>query len=208
MKKVSLLLASAMLVFATSCKEDKKDDSDDMDDVMTEETMEEEMDMEDDKMEMDENMEMKKAMATLMPASNSKLSGKVMFTQKDGKVMMEAEIMGLTEGEHAIHIHEKGNCSSADGKSAGGHWNPTDQPHGKWGDDKGFHSGDIGNFKTDANGKGMISMSTDMWCIGCDDEKKNIVGKAIIVHDGMDDFTSQPSGAAGTRMGCGAIEMQ
>jgi Cu-Zn family superoxide dismutase len=207
MKKVSLLLASAMLVFATSCKEDKKDDNDDMDDVMTEESMEKEMDMEEDDMEMD-NMEMKKAMATLMPASNSNLSGKVMFTQKDGKVMMEAEIMGLTEGEHAIHIHEKGNCSSEDGKSAGGHWNPTDQPHGKWGDEKGYHKGDIGNFKTDANGKGMISMSTDEWCIGCDDENKNIVGKAIIVHDGMDDFTSQPSGAAGTRMGCGAIEMQ
>ena len=203
MKKVSLIIASAMVIFATSCKENKKEAENDMDNSeMTEETMEEE--------EMDEmkDAEMKKAMASLQAESDSNLSGKVMFTEENGEVTMKAEIMGLSEGDHAIHIHEKGDCSSADGKSAGGHWNPTDQPHGKWGSEEGYHKGDIGNFKTNADGLGTISITTNEWCIGCDDDTKNIVDKAIIVHDGQDDFTSQPSGAAGTRMGCGVIEMQ
>ncbi len=205
MKKVSLMLASAMVIFATSCKENKKEAENDMENsTMTEETTEEgSMDS-----EMEEDSKTKKAVANLQAESDSKLSGKVTFTEENGKVMMKAEIMGLEEGKHAIHIHEKGDCSAPDGKSAGGHWNPTDQPHGKWGSEEGYHKGDIGNFTTDASGKGTISLSTDEWCIGCDDENKNIVDKAIIVHNGQDDFTSQPSGAAGTRMGCGVIEMQ
>ena len=106
-----------------------------------------------------------------------------------------------------VHIHQKADCSAEDGTSAGGHWNPTNEKHGKWGDAEGYHKGDIGNFEVDANGEGTVSMTTDEWCIGCDDENKNIVGKAIIVHDGVDDYTSQPSGAAGTRVGCGVIKM-
>jgi len=48
-------------------------------------------------------------------------------------------------------------------------------------------------------------MSTDQWCIGCDDPAKNILGKAVIVHQGEDDLISQPSGAAGARVSCGGI---
>ncbi|RZS93359.1 superoxide dismutase family protein [Aquimarina brevivitae] len=141
----------------------------------------------------------------LEPKSESDVSGKVVFTQASGMVNMTAELSGLEEGTHAIHIHEKADCTSPDGKSTGGHWNPTMQPHGKWGDAAGYHKGDIGNFKADADGNGNITFATNEWCIGCDDEKKNIVGKAIIVHQGEDDFTSQPSGAAGSRVSCGGI---
>ena len=56
------------------------------------------------------------------------------------------------------------------------------------------------------DGNGIIERETNLWCIDCDDEKKNIVGKAIIIHQGPDDFSSQPAGAAGPRIGCGAIE--
>ena len=90
---------------------------------------------------------------------------------------------------HAIHIHEKADCASPDGKSAGGHWNPTFENHGQWGSEKGYHKGDIGNFTVDNNGVGAISMSTDQWCIGCDDPAKNILGKAVIIHQGEDDLT-------------------
>ncbi|MBB1489809.1 superoxide dismutase family protein, partial [Oceanospirillum sp. D5] len=110
-----------------------------------------------------------------------------------------------TAGEHAIHIHQTADCTSADGKSAGGHWNPTGKPHGKWGDVTGYHKGDIGNFTADENGNGTISMTTDESCIGCGDSTKDILGKAVIVHAGADDFTSQPSGAAGARVSCAGI---
>lgn len=142
---------------------------------------------------------------TLTPKSESNVSGKIVFIEDEGMVNMIATLSGLTEGEHAIHIHQKADCSSADGKSTGGHWNPTMKPHGKWGASEGYHRGDIGNFKADANGNGNITFATNEWCIDCEDKKKNIVGKAIIVHQGTDDFTSQPSGAAGSRVSCGGI---
>lgn len=137
--------------------------------------------------------------------SSTNVNGNVVFTEMNQVVTMIAEIKNLQPGEHAIHLHEKSDCSSDDGKSTGGHWNPTLTSHGKWGDDNGFHIGDIGNFVADENGTGNITFSTDLWCLNCDDKNKNIMGKAIIVHQGIDDFTSQPSGAAGSRITCGGI---
>lgn len=151
--------------------------------------------------------EEKFAEATINAKSGSSVNGTVSFTEVDGKVMMKATLKGLTLGKHAIHIHEKGDCSSDDGKSAGGHWNPTQDNHGKW-MHGAFHSGDIGNLEADENGNATIEKESDFWCIGCEDDTKNIVGHAIIVHAGTDDFTSQPSGAAGARVGCGEITLK
>jgi len=146
------------------------------------------------------------ATATIVAKNSSGLSGTVTFTDKDGTIEMIAEIEGATEGNHAIHIHAIGDCSADDGTSAGGHWNPTNEDHGTWGSPP-FHRGDIGNISADSNGKGSITRETDLWCLGCDDENKNVLGKAIIIHEGPDDFSSQPSGAAGPRIGCGEITM-
>lgn len=137
--------------------------------------------------------------------SNSDTSGKVTLIEKNGVVTLEAHIFGLKPGTHAIHLHEKSDCSSADGKSTGGHWNPTFEQHGAWQNKTGFHRGDIGNFEADDNGHGMIKFSTDLWCIGCEDSDKNILDKAVIVHQGADDLISQPSGAAGARVSCAGI---
>ncbi len=136
--------------------------------------------------------------------SNSKVSGTASFIEKDGKVTFVANISGLDPGVHAIHIHEKSDCSAADGSSAGGHWNPTFKKHGKWGVGE-YHKGDIGNFTADAKGNGIITLTTDEWCIGCGDDTKDILGKGLIVHQGADDFVSQPAGNAGARVACSAI---
>lgn len=151
--------------------------------------------------------EQQQAIATITAKSYSNVNGTVTFTEKDGKIMMSAKINGLTPGTHAIHIHENGDCSSDDGKSAGGHWNPTKDNHGKWKHGE-FHSGDIGNLEADENGVATIEKESDFWCIGCEDENKNILNHAIIVHASADDFKSQPSGAAGTRVGCGVITLK
>lgn len=140
----------------------------------------------------------------LEPKSETKTSGFVTFSEKSGKVTFTATISGLTPGVHAIHIHEKADCSAADATSAGGHWNPTFKKHGKWGEGE-YHKGDIGNFTADANGNGKITLTTDEWCIGCGDATKDVTGKAIIVHKGSDDFTTQPTGNAGGRVACTAI---
>lgn len=146
----------------------------------------------------------KKLTIALEPKSNSIVTGTAIFTEKEGKVTFEANISGLKPGVHAIHIHEKSDCSADDGSSAGGHWNPTFENHGKWGSDA-YHKGDIGNFTADADGNGKITLTTDEWCIGCGDEKKDILGKGLIVHEEADDFTSQPAGNAGARVACSAI---
>ena len=142
----------------------------------------------------------------LSPKSKSSVTGKVEFVESNGSIQMTAVLKGLSEGSHAIHIHEKSDCSSDDGKSSGGHWNPTGQPHGKWGAESGYHKGDIGNFSVKNEGEEtVVEFNTNQWCIGCGDESKDILGKGIIVHQGVDDFTSQPSGAAGSRVSCGGI---
>ena len=74
----------------------------------------------------------KKAVATIEAKSGSTVSGTVTFIEKEGIVTMNAVLSGLSQGNHAIHIHAIGDCSAPDGKSAGGHWNPTAENHGKW----------------------------------------------------------------------------
>ena len=140
----------------------------------------------------------------LEPKSNSSVKGTATFSEKNGFVTFEAKISGLKPGLHAIHIHEKADCSAADAASAGGHWNPTFKKHGKWSDAE-HHKGDIGNFTADANGNGRITLKTDEWCIGCGDTNKDVVGKGLIVHANPDDYTTQPTGNAGGRVACSAI---
>ncbi|CAM3474272.1 superoxide dismutase family protein [Aequorivita lipolytica] len=196
MKKLGILIAALAITVFVGCKNEKKD----MD----------EMDGMNDSILMDSSADqMKEAAKTLSVAMESKsgssAQGEAYFSEENGTVTMDAKFFGLKPGTHAIHLHEKADCSAADGTSAGGHWNPTLQKHGKWGDTEGYHKGDIGNFEVDADGNGAISMQTDEWCIGCGDENKDITGKSVIVHEGQDDFVSQPSGDAGSRVACGGI---
>ena len=197
MKKIKLMLAGLIVISAYHCKDVKKGMKEGYEDAQKES---EEM-VEEIKEEVQEEM----IKFTMEPKSDSDVKGEVTFTQEGGVVTMKGTFSGLSEGEHAIHLHEKADCTSADGKSTGGHWNPTNEPHGKWGAAEGYHKGDIGNFMADADGNATVTFSTDQWCIGCDDENKNILGKAVIVHQGVDDFTSQPSGAAGARISCTGI---
>lgn len=183
MKKIFILAFIATLGFTiTSCKDKNKEIP-----VAT---------------EAEKAVKVKVVMAS---KSGSNVTGNAVFTQEGDEVTMVAMIEGLEPGTHAIHLHEKADCSSDDGTSSGGHWNPTAQPHGKWGDATGYHKGDIGNMEADDKGRVVKYFTTNEWCIGCGDGNKDILGKAIIVHQGTDDFTSQPSGNAGSRISCGGI---
>lgn len=186
-------LAILLVVFIgfTSCKNNKNENN---------EAQEEMVEQTDEK-----TVEAKQLSILMEPKSESTAKGKIQFTENNGMVTMHGEFEGLDAGSHAIHLHEKADCSAPDGTSTGGHWNPTFEQHGKWGDAEGYHKGDIGNFEANENGKGMIHFETDQWCIGCGDENKDILGKAVIVHAGTDDFVTQPTGAAGGRVSCGGI---
>ena len=145
----------------------------------------------------------KQAHAMIDSLSDSGVTGIAVFTQNGDQITFTAEIQGASPGLHAIHIHAYGDCSAPDGTSAGGHWNPTDVAHGKWGEGE-FHLGDIGNISVGEDGTGSITLTTDLWEIGTGSDI-DVVGKGMIVHADADDFVSQPSGNAGARIGCGVI---
>lgn len=132
------------------------------------------------------------------------VTGMATFQQNGDKVKLTLNVTIPSKANQsvAVHIHENGDCGDV-GKNAGPHWNPGSKDHGKWGEN-GFHSGDIGNIELDGEGKGNIELETDMWSIG-GDSTKNILNRALVVHGGKDDFKSQPSGNAGSRIGCGVI---
>ncbi|MCY3680095.1 MAG: ABC transporter substrate-binding protein [Gemmatimonadetes bacterium] len=147
----------------------------------------------------------KTALATIGETNESSVSGKAIFTQIGDNIKLVVSLANASAGEHAVHIHATGDCSAPDGTSAGGHWNPTGVAHGKWGEGE-FHLGDIGNMTVDDQGMGKIELTTNLWEMNTGSDI-DIVGKAIIVHAGADDFVSQPSGNAGARIGCGVIEL-
>ncbi|RQP09887.1 MAG: superoxide dismutase family protein [Chryseobacterium sp.] len=147
----------------------------------------------------------KSASYQIMGKSGTDTQGRITFRQDGKKVIMDVNAYKLTPGIHAIHIHEKGDCSAADATSAGGHWNPAGSDHGKWGAEH-FHMGDIGNLTADKDGTARLVFETDKWCLGCNDESKNIIGKSVIIHADRDDFHTQPTGNAGGRVGCVEIK--
>ena len=137
--------------------------------------------------------------------SDTSGSGRAEFSKRDdGSVELSITLNfpKMANKSVAVHLHEHGDCSN-EGKGAHGHWNPTNEAHGKWGS-AAFHSGDIGNIQLNAEGAGAITVSSDRWTIGGDD-KTNILNRAVIVHSGVDDYTTQPTGNAGSRIGCGVI---
>jgi len=200
MKKLNIALMALALTLSVSCKENKEDEM--MDDTEMEMEDSTSMDSDSEGMMDSDRTEIAVPMAS---KSGSNVTGVISFVQEGDEVKMIANLTGLTPGTHAIHLHENGDCSADDATSAGGHWNPKSNEHGDW-DEGMHHMGDIGNLEANANGEVSYTFSTDKWCIGCEDDTKNIVGKGVIVHAAADDFTSQPSGAAGARVACGVIE--
>lgn len=133
------------------------------------------------------------------------VTGSLKFDQDGNKVKMTLDITVISKANQsvAVHFHDHGDCGDM-GKGAMGHWNPTSANHGKWGS-ASFHSGDIGNISLDANGHGSMELETDLWSLG-GDAKTNILNRSIIIHSGVDDYTTQPTGNAGERIGCGVIK--
>ncbi len=142
-----------------------------------------------------------KAIAVLHSASGSNVTGTVTFTASGDEVKVVADITGLKPGKHGFHIHEFGDCSSPDAKSAGGHFNPANHQHGAP-DAADRHAGDLGNIEADASGKAHLELSDKVMKLSGSD---SILGHAVIVHEKADDLKTQPTGDAGGRVACGVI---
>jgi len=145
-----------------------------------------------------------KAIALLHPTAGNKVSGKVTFIEVADGVQVQAEITGLTPGNHGFHVHEFGDCSATDATSAGAHFNPTNKPHA--GPDAAErHVGDMGNIEADASGTARLDYVDHH--ISLTNDKQSVIGRSVVVHAKADDLKSQPAGDSGARVACGVIGM-
>ncbi|MES3013747.1 MAG: superoxide dismutase family protein [Pseudomonadota bacterium] len=143
-----------------------------------------------------------RAMAPLQAKGGSQVGGTILFNQQPGGVRVVARVTGLKPNqEHGFHVHEKGDCSAPDAMSAGGHFNPTGQPHGPQA--TAHHGGDMPSLKADAMGNAEATFTIQgVSLAGATD---GVIGKAVIVHAQPDDYTTQPTGNSGGRIACGVI---
>jgi Cu-Zn family superoxide dismutase len=142
------------------------------------------------------------ASAGLAPTKGNKTVGEVTFEQVGDKVRVTAQVINLKPNqEHGFHVHEVGDCSSGDGMSAKGHFNPYGKPHGQGAE---RHAGDMPNLKADA--KGRIRLVTELDIVTLTPGPASIIGRGVIVHADPDDYRTQPTGDAGARLACGVIK--
>lgn len=135
------------------------------------------------------------------------IRGTVTFRDVQGGVIICINVTGLppykpgTEntlpvGPHGFHIHQNGTCEIGDPgnpfTAAGGHWNPTNQPHGN-------HAGDFPVIFSN-DGRAFMCFFTNKFRIS------EVIGKSVIIHESPDDYRSQPAGNAGRRLACGVIQ--
>ena len=144
------------------------------------------------------------ALAELQPTQGNTTSGSVRFVQVAGVLSVSGEVRGLKpNSEHGFHVHEKGDCSSVDGMSAGGHFNPDGKPHGSH-IAMAHHAGDLPSLIADANGVARFSFESNTLSVGSG--TRNITGRSLIVHRDPDDYLTQPTGNSGPRLACAVIK--
>lgn len=145
-----------------------------------------------------------RATAQLQPTKGNKTFGEATFEQVGDKVRVIVFVQGLKpDSEHGFHIHEAGDCSSGDGMSAKGHFNPYGKPHASPTTAE-RHAGDLPSLKAAKNGRAKIDVTLDV--ITLRPGPASIIGRGLIVHADPDDFKTQPTGNSGARIACGVIK--
>jgi Cu-Zn family superoxide dismutase len=142
------------------------------------------------------------AVARLKPTKGNKAEATITFTQTDAGVRVAIDAEKLKPGEHGFHVHDKGDCSAPDAKSAGDHFNPSQAPHGAP-DAEQRHTGDLGNLTADASGKAHSEFVDAHISL---EGPNSVIGRAALLHANADDLKSQPAGNSGPRVACGVIE--
>jgi len=142
-----------------------------------------------------------KAVCVVYPTQGNTVTGTITFIKTGNGIKVIADLQGLTKGKHGIHIHDCGDCSSTDGSSAGGHFNPEHKSHGSPADST-RHVGDLGNIVADSTGKAHLEYIDHLISF---EGKHSIIGRSLIIHKNEDDLKTQPTGNAGGKIACGVI---
>lgn len=130
--------------------------------------------------------------------------GRLRIYQDGAATMLKIEVSSLAPGEKAAHLHMAGKCDAPDFKSAGGHLNPLNATHGKH-SESGPHFGDLPNLTISESGTANASVELVGDTAGVAGHIFDEDGTALIIHEGPDDYRSDPSGNAGSRIACGVI---
>lgn len=123
------------------------------------------------------------------------IQGKVLFYNINNMVLVCASMYGFQKNEslfHGFHIHEGGSCTGVELADTKGHYNPEQQPHP-------FHAGDLPPLLS-CSGIAYMEVLTNRFTI------EEVLGKTVVIHNGADDFRSQPSGDSGEKIACGVIK--
>lgn len=122
------------------------------------------------------------------------LRGQVRFYPRRNCVLVEANVQGLPEtktGFFGFHIHAGEACTGEAFADTGSHYNPAETPHPS-------HAGDLSPLLS-CHGNAYLAVATGRFRVA------DLIGRTVVIHDGADDFTTQPAGNAGTKIGCGVI---
>lgn len=132
-------------------------------------------------------------------------AGTVSVSEDATGLTLTVNAKGLTPGTHAVHLHEKGDCTAADFTSAGGHWNPEGAQHGR-DNPMGSHLGDLANMEVGEDGSGQsVFLLTGVSLAGGQQAMADADGTALVIHEGPDDYVSDPAGNAGARVACAVL---
>jgi superoxide dismutase, Cu-Zn family len=148
------------------------------------------------------------AQAQLKPTAGNATTGLLTVVQHAEHLSVSLHAQGVPAGLHGFHVHEHGDCSSADGSSAGGHFNPTKEEHGGP-HAMHHHVGDFGNVMADANGNVDFTIDIPLSQLTLDPAAPNaLAGRSVILHAIADDLQTQPTGNSGARLACGVVSLQ
>lgn len=136
---------------------------------------------------------------------DGKVVGMAMLSERPGGVLVRVEAKGLTPGLHAVHVHAVGKCDGPAFTSAGGHFNPAGKKHGHK-SAEGAHAGDLPNMLIAKDGSGRFEAMTDGFTLRAGPLSVfDTDGSALVIHAGVDDYTTDPTGNAGDRAACGLV---
>ena len=126
-------------------------------------------------------------------------------TQIGDSIRIRLQATSMPPGAYGAHIHAVGRCDAPEFASAGPHWNPTGQQHGK-SNPQGMHKGDLPNLAVGADGTGVLEINVPgAWLTGGSAPMLDMDGAALVIHERPDDYRTDPSGNSGARIACGVF---
>jgi superoxide dismutase, Cu-Zn family len=133
--------------------------------------------------------------------------GRATARQMGDGVHVTAALENVAPGTYAVHLHTTGICTPPDFTSAGPHWNPESKQHGK-DNPAGPHKGDLPNVTIGADGRGNVSSHiSGVTMTGSTNALLDADGAAVVLHAGVDDYRTDPTGNAGGRAACGVFSV-